>query len=256
MSGSYGEERASGSRALEAAAVQPPDDSAVARMVQVLLDLGIDGAGPLRSSREVAEAASSSTRSADAAVAKVARSHVTRGAIGGFVTSVGGFVTMPVALPVNVVEFYVLATRMVGAIATLRGYDVDDPHVRTAVLLTLVGSDADEVLAKAGLATGGGRVVSYAAKRLPPAGLLIVNKAIGFRLIRGVGEKAFAKLGRGVPLLGGFVGGGIDVWMMKRIADHAMGEFPPQAPARPGVAAPDRGRRALRRRPGRSPSAR
>ena len=54
----------------------------------------------------------------------------------------------------------------------------------------------------------------------------IVNKAIGFRLLRGVGEKAFAKLGRGVPLLGGFVGGGVDVWMMKRIADHAMGEFP------------------------------
>jgi hypothetical protein len=134
---------------------------------------------------------------------------------------------MPVALPLNVVEFYVQATRMVGAIATLRGYDVNDPHVRTAVLLTLVGSDADEVLAKAGLATGSGRVVSYAARRLPPAGLLIVNKAIGFRLLRGVGEKAFAKLGRGVPLLGGFVGGGIDVWMMKRIADHAMREFPP-----------------------------
>jgi hypothetical protein len=29
-----------------------------------------------------------------------------------------------------------------------------------------------------------------------------------------------------VPLLGGLVGGGIDTWMMKRIADHAMGEFP------------------------------
>ena len=79
---------------------------------------------------------------------KIARSTVARGAIGGFVTSVGGFVTMPVALPVNVVEFYVQATRMVAAIATLRGYDVNDPRVRTAVLLTLVGSDADEVLAR------------------------------------------------------------------------------------------------------------
>ena len=57
--------------------------------------------------------------------------------------------------------------------------------------------------------------------------------------VRGVGEKAFSRLGRGIPLAGGFLGGGIDMWMMKRIADHAMGEFPPVAlhalPAGPGV---------------------
>jgi hypothetical protein len=71
------------------------------------------------------------------------------------VTGLGGFVTMPVALPVNIAEFYIQATRMVGGIATLRGYDLADPQVRTAVMLTLVGARADEVLAKAGLSTGG-----------------------------------------------------------------------------------------------------
>ncbi len=214
-------------RALDAAAVQPHDDRAVSRLVQLLMDIGVDGVGPLKSATEYAADARSSTRTAEAAVAKVARTTVIRGAVGGFVTSVGGFVTMPVALPLNVAEFYVQATRMVASIAVLRGYDIDDPRVRTAVLLTLVGSDADEVLSKAGLATGGGRMVSLATRQLPPAGLLILNKAIAFRLLRGVGEQAFAKLGRGVPLLGGLVGGGIDTWMMKRIADHAMGEFPP-----------------------------
>ena len=37
---------------------------------------------------------------------------------------------MPVAVPVNVAEFYVQATRMVGGIATLRGYDLAEPEVR------------------------------------------------------------------------------------------------------------------------------
>jgi len=208
-------------------ALQPHDDRAVSRLVQLLMDVGVDGVGPLKSAREYAADARSNTRTAEAAVSKVARTTVIRGAIGGFVTSVGGFVTMPVALPLNVAEFYVQATRMVASIAVLRGYDIGDPMVRTAVLLTLVGSDADEVLAKAGLATGGGRMVSLATRQLPPAGLLILNKAIAFRLLRGVGEQAFSKLGRGVPLLGGLVGGGIDTWMMKRIAVHAMGEFPP-----------------------------
>jgi len=190
------------------------------------MDVGIDGAGPLKSAKEMAAWARDDTRSTEAAVRKIARQTVARGAVGGFVTSLGGFVTMPVALPVNVVEFYVQATRMVATIAALRGYDPDDPQVRSAILLALVGSDADEVLSKAGLSTGGGRMVSLASRQLPPAGLLILNKAIAFKLIRGIGEKAFSKLGRGVPLLGGVVGGTIDTWMMKRIADHAMGEFP------------------------------
>jgi hypothetical protein len=216
--------------ALDAAAIRAPEEGPLSHLVQMLMDVGIDGAGPLKSARWIAEDARQDTRTTEAAISKIARKTVARGAIGGFVTSVGGFVTMPIALPVNVVEFYVQATRMVGAIATLRGYDVEDPMVRTAILLTLVGSDADEVLSKAGLASGGGRVVSMATRQLPPGGLLIVNKAIAFKLLRGVGEKAFSKLGRGVPILGGLVGGGIDTWMMKRIADHAMGEFPPLHP--------------------------
>jgi EcsC family protein len=212
------------------ARVEPTNDGAVARLVQVLLDAGIDGLGPLKSAQEMAEIARTSSRSPDAAVAKVARNHVAKGGVGGFVTGVGGFLTMPIALPANVVEFYIGATRMVAAIADLRGYDVNDPKVRTAVLLTLVGSDADEVLKKAGLTGTSGKVLGLAAGQLPPAGLLMLNKAIGFRILRGVGEKAFSRLGRGVPLAGGVLGGGVDMWMMKRIADHAMNEFPPLTP--------------------------
>jgi hypothetical protein len=216
--------------ALEAARDRPPDEGAVARLVQVLLDTGLDGRGPIKSARRAADDARRRSPSAEAAVARVARAHVVKGGVGGFVTGVGGFVTMPIAMPANVAEFYIGATRMVGAIATLRGYDVEQPEVRTAVLLTLVGSHADEVLAKAGMSTGGGRLAGLATRRLPPAALLVVNKAIGFRLLRGVGEKAFARLGRGLPLVGGVVGGAIDVWMMKKIADHAMQQFPPVTP--------------------------
>ena len=203
------------------------DEGVVGRLVQLLLDAGIDGLGPLKSAQELADLARRDTRTTEGAVKKIIRSHVVKGGVGGFVTSVGGFVTMPVALPANVVEFYVGATRMVAGIATLRGYDLDDPQVRSAVLLTLVGSEADEVLAKAGLTGKTGKVVGLVGQPLPPAAMQMVNKAIGFRILRGVGEKAFARLGRAIPLAGGAVGGGIDGWMMKRIADHALGEFPP-----------------------------
>ena len=155
----------------------------------MLMDVGLDGRGPLRPATSIADAARRRTGYPEEAVERVVRLHVVGGMVGGFVTGLGGFVTMPVAVPVNVAEFYVQATRMVGAIATLRGYDVRDPDVRTAVLLTLVGAKADEVLAKAGLTTGGGAITKLAMGKLPPAALMVINKAISFRLMRGVFER-------------------------------------------------------------------
>ena len=213
--------------ALDAADDPQADPGPVDRLVAMLVDTGLDGRGPLSSARELAEEA---LRAVDGdreqAVARLARATTVKGGIGGFVTGLGGFVTMPVSLPLNVAEFYIQAVRMVGGIATLRGYDVDEPRVRTAVLLTLVGSDSEEVLKKAGMATTGSRLTSYALRGMPPAALMVVNKAVGFRLMRGVSEKLLSRLGRGIPVAGGLVGGGIDAFMMKKIADHAMKEFP------------------------------
>ena len=214
--------------ALDAANDVQPDPGAIDRLVAMLVDTGLDGRGPLSSARQLADHALAKTGGdREQAINRLARSTVLTGGLGGFVTGLGGFVTMPVSLPVNVAEFYIQAVRMVGGIATLRGYDLTEPRVRTAVLLTLVGSDSDEVLKKAGMTSAGTAVTSYALKGLPPAALMVVNKAVGFRLMRGVSEKVLSRFGRGIPVAGGLVGGGIDGYMMKKIADHAMKEFPP-----------------------------
>jgi hypothetical protein len=220
-------ESADAASALEAARRNAPDDGAMTRVVQMLMDAGLDGRGPLRPATAIADAARRRTSDPEEAVERIVRLHVVGGVAGGFVTGLGGFVTMPVALPVNVAEFYVQATRLVGAIAHLRGYDVDDREVRTAILLTLVGSRADEVLAKAGMATGGGAVTRLALGKLPPAALMVVNKAVGFRLMRGIFERVFSRFGRALPLFGGVVGAVVDGWMMRRIAEQALVEFPP-----------------------------
>lgn len=212
--------------ALDAAAEPGSDDGALHRLVATLLNTGIDGVGPLGSAAEAAAAARTAAGDTEGAIDKVVRSAVVGGGLGGFVTGLGGFVTMPVALPVNVLEFYVQATRMVGSIASLRGYDLTDTRVRTAVLLTLVGSDADDVLSQAGLSTGGGRVATMALRRMPPSAMMVVNKAVAFRLLRGVGGTVFRRLGRGVPVVGGVVGAGFDGWMMRGIARQARQEFP------------------------------
>lgn len=213
--------------ALEAAQDGRVDDNAITRLVQTILNIGIDGTGPLDSATQVAdEALSKEKGNVEEAIDRVGRSHVIGGSIGGFATGLGGFVTMPVALPVNILEFYVQATRMVAAIAHLRGYDVHDERIRSAVLLTLIGSDSQDVLKKAGMSTGGGRLAQLAMKNMPQAAILVINKAVGFRLLKSVGGKLFSRLGRGIPVAGGVFGGGVDGWMMKKIADQAREEFP------------------------------
>jgi hypothetical protein len=201
------------------------------RLVERLFDVAIDGKGPFESARAVAAAAlAKADGDRERAIVQVRREHGRLGGAGGFITGLGGFFTMPVSLPANVLGFYLLSTRMTAAIACLRGYDIDQPEIRSAILLTLVGADRDDLLKKAGLQVGGGRFVSLATDRLPPPALMVLNKAVGFHLLGRLGRGAFAWLGRGVPVLGGALGGGIDLYLLGRIAKQASREFPPISP--------------------------
>jgi EcsC family protein len=201
--------------------------NAVTRFIENLLDTGIDGKGPFDSAQKVADVRRAEKPDAEEAIDAVVRSHLKLAAAGGFVTGLGGFITLPVALPANVVEFYIVATRMVGAIASLRGYDIKQPEIRSAILLTLVGADADDLLSKAGVRATG-RLSNLAAQRLPGPALMVVNKAVGFRLLATAGKKTLTRFGKGVPVIGGVIGAGLDGYLLKRIADHARHEFPPR----------------------------
>jgi len=203
-------------------------------MVEKLLDVGIDGRGPFDSATEVAAKALAKEPDPERAVDAIVKSHLKLAMANGFVTSLGGFITMPVALPANVLEFYLVGTRMVAAIAHLRGYDVDDPQIRSAILLTLVGADADDLLRKAGSVAGvslgtSGRLTALAAQRLPRPALMVLNKAIGFRLVARAGRSVLARFGKAVPVVGGAVGAGLDVYLLGRIAANAKREFPRRA---------------------------
>lgn len=203
------------------------------RFVHRLLDVGIDGRGPFDSAAEVSYRALRRTRGdTDKAVDRIVSSHLAMTGVSGFVTSLGGYFTMPVSLPANVAGFYVLATRMTAAIAAVRGHDLDDPRTRSAVLLCLVGADADDVLAKAGVGGRRGPLANLAAERLPGPALTILNKAIGFKILATAGRQTFARFGRGLPLVGGAVGGGLDVWLIHRVAVSARAEFPESVGAR------------------------
>ncbi|GGK68452.1 EcsC family protein [Ornithinimicrobium pekingense] len=218
-----------------------PLDKLSTMFVNRVMDLGLDGIGPLSSSSQVAaDARRKHGGDVEKAVSEVVSDHVRLAGAGGFVTGVGGLITMPVSLPANVLGFYTLATRMVAAVAELRGYDVSTAGARAAVMLTLVGGDADDLMRKAGLTmlpgmAGSSRLARLAVSRMPQAAGMMVNKAIGFRLLTTVGGKALGRFIRFVPVAGGIVGAGLDGLLMKRIADLARREFTPRPAGAPAV---------------------
>ncbi|WP_338751587.1 hypothetical protein [Janibacter alittae] len=203
-------------------------NGAVVHLVQQLLDVGIEGCGRFDSAVAVGDAALlKSGGNAERAIDRIVADHIKLAGASGFITNLGGFATMVVALPANVFGFYVLATRMAAAVAHVRGHDLARGEVRSAALLSLVGADAQDLLAKAGMAVPSGRLAGFASQQLSGPALMMVNKAVGFRILSRTGRGVFARFGKAVPLVGGAVGAGMDVWLLKQLADHVREEFPP-----------------------------
>ncbi len=132
---------------------------------------------------------------------------------------------MAVAIPTDVTVFYTRATRMIAAVAHLRGYDVHSEEVRSVIAVSLIGSAGVEAMSKAGVEIGTKTAVA-ALKRVPGAVLTKINKAVGFRLVTKFGTTGSINLVKVVPVAGAAVGGTINIAGIRSIAGYAKSNFP------------------------------
>ena len=202
-------------------------ERALQSMVESFRDIGLDGKLKYSSAGEVARRASTRSNSnPKKAVRRVVRQHRRGVTAAGFVTGLGGLFTLPLLLPANVFEFYVQSTRMVGAIASLRGYDLNDEEVRTRVLAALVGEESEDVLASIGLGPIAGAATRQITKRLPASAISDVTRAIGARMLQRFGLQSVRLFGKAIPGLGGVIGAWSDRRQLKKIAKVAKQSFP------------------------------
>jgi hypothetical protein len=146
----------------------------------------------------------------DAVVARIIKESVAAAGTQGFVTGLGGLITAGVTIPANVAASLAVNMRMAGAIAYLRGWDIRDPHVRTVAMMLAIGMSAQNVLAALGVKVGQ-KFAEQMIKKIPMAVLHSINKKAGFHLVAKFGTKRAAiTLAKGVPILGGIVGGAVD----------------------------------------------
>ncbi|MBK6874137.1 MAG: EcsC family protein [Kineosporiaceae bacterium] len=147
----------------------------------------------------------------------------------GFVTGLGGLLALPVTLPANMADNLAINARMVGAIAHLRGYPLDDPRTRTVILLTVAGSSLQAATSGLGI-TIGEQVAKQSIKAIPHAVIRQVNARAGFYLIAKYGtQRSALTLARAIPVAGGLIGGSVDAALTGVIGKAAKKAFTSEA---------------------------
>lgn len=144
----------------------------------------------------------------------------------GFITGIGGIMTLPISIPANLASVLYLQVRMIAAIAHMGGHNLRDDKVKTLVYICLVGNVAKDFLQETGILIGT-KLTAQAIERISEKSSNAINQRVGLRLMSGMGEKGFINLGKAVPLVGGVIGGTIDIVATNIIGNMAKNAFLP-----------------------------
>lgn len=148
-----------------------------------------------------------------------------KSATSGFITNLGGVITMPVAIPANFVSVIYIQVRMIAAIAKMCGYDLKDDRVRTLVYVSLCGSAVKDLFKDIGVQFGTKLTAEMIKKYVSAEVLKAINKAVGFRFVTKAGEKGTISLTKAVPLVGGVIAGALDGFTTNVVGNTARDIF-------------------------------
>ncbi|HAV3582289.1 EcsC family protein [Acinetobacter baumannii] len=148
----------------------------------------------------------------------------TKAGTSGFITGLGGIITLPVAIPANVASVMYVQIRMIAAIAHMGGHNLNDDRVRSLVFVCLTGNAAKDILKDVGIVVGK-KLAENAIKNISGKTITAINKKVGFRLLTKFGEKGAINLGKTIPLFGGIVGATFDSITTNTIGNIARDTF-------------------------------
>lgn len=194
--------------------------------VRQVLDRAIDGVGRLpgaaqTASRRLAKAGGD----VDEAIHDLIESHVRMAGVQGFVTNLGGMVTFALTTPANVTGLALLHCHMVACVAHLRGYDLDDPRVRNAILACLLGEERVKDLVRRKKLPSSPMAIATAPAHDPDLDARISTEVTAELLTRVGGKRVATMVGRRIPLVGGPIGAvtdGFATWQVGRYADREL----------------------------------
>ncbi|MCU0663654.1 MAG: EcsC family protein [Myxococcota bacterium] len=187
-------------------------------------DKAVNGVPGLDSAEELAQSYMKEGGSKIDQANSLIRWQIAKAGTSGFVTGLGGLLTLPVAIPANIASVLYVQLRMIAAIAHMGGHDIREDQVRTLAYLCLCGSAATDVVKDVGIQIGW-RVTKTAIQRISGETLKRIDQAVGFRLLTKFGQTGVVNLGKVIPILGGIVSGAFDSVTTNTIGNVARQTF-------------------------------
>ncbi len=138
----------------------------------------------------------------------------------GFVTGLGGLITLPISVPADIGSNLFVQIRMIQGIAYLGGYNIHDDQVRSLIYLCLAGISVNSVVKSFGIKFST-KITTNLIKKIPAKVIQEINKKVTFRLLSRAGEKSLINLTKLAPVIGGPINAGFDFIETKIIADRA-----------------------------------
>ena len=190
-----------------------------------LLDLAIEGRGKLTGARAAASGLLRQRRDPEEASRWLANQHIAMASGQGFATNWGGFLVSLVTIPANMAAAAFVQARAVAAIAHLRGYELNDPRVRTAILMVMLGPRGSAALIASGDLPSSAAAVATAPAFDPRLDARVSRALFEHSMNHVSGKRLGVFLAKRIPLVGGGVGAVVDGWSTHSIIQHAQEQF-------------------------------
>lgn len=197
----------------------------VLQTLNVVYDKSVDGIPKVSQTVEdMANEYIEKYKEPEIAAKKLINNALTKCSTTGFLTGLGGLITLPVTVPTDLATTWYVQLRMIAAVAYITGLDVRTDEVRTLAYACLAGVSVSKFVKEAGIAAGT-KLTAAMVKKIPGKALTAINKKVGFRFITKAGEKGIVNLMKLVPFVGGVIGAGLDFTETRIIANRAVKQF-------------------------------
>lgn len=196
----------------------------MSEILKTAYEKAIDGIPGLKTAAEVAEEYLEKYPTKELAIKRLVNTQIAKCSTSGFLTGLGGLVSLPVAIPANIGSVLYVQLRMIASIAYMGGYNPTDDEVQTLAYICLANKGVTELIEPLGVKIGE-KLAENTIKKIPGTVLTKINQAVSFKLFTKFGEKGAINLGKMVPGVGGIVGAGFDYATTRAIAKRAYKTF-------------------------------
>jgi len=202
------------------------NESKSAALMNWILDQALSGVPPFAPASELVDAIRA--KHPDATARQQAEKLILRESVKnfstGFITGLGGPVTLPLAVPSSLLSSWLLQARLVAAIAKLADHDLDNPRIRSLVLWALFGDAVKEVLKTTGVPMAK-NLTARIVIQLPAHVFMAVQRKLGLVFLERTTRWGMNNLLKIVPVAGGAVAGTLDAIMMRKVGNTAIEWF-------------------------------